>query len=248
VGHGARFQQRGYAREAAKAVVSWLRSTGVTAVTAHIHPDNTPLRASRARSASHRHPRFETAKSWRKTVVSQIASNERWPAGHDSFDGAAPVMQSARFEELFAAYGSDIVAYCGRRALSATDAVDAASEVFLTAWRRLDQLPDGDAARAWLYATAQSPREPASVKPPSCRLAGPAGIGGDICRAGSTRAKPGGSTGASRRRRSHSRARGELGNVAVHGHVQRAGPDAPVFGAPANARPLREGLLPRSRG
>jgi RNA polymerase sigma factor (sigma-70 family) len=27
--------------------------------------------------------------------------------------------------------------------------------VFLTAWRRLDELPDGDAARVWLYATAR---------------------------------------------------------------------------------------------
>lgn len=29
------------------------------------------------------------------------------------------------------------------------------SDVFLTAWRRLDDLPDGDAARVWLYATAR---------------------------------------------------------------------------------------------
>jgi RNA polymerase sigma-70 factor (ECF subfamily) len=27
--------------------------------------------------------------------------------------------------------------------------------VFLTAWRRLDELPGGDAARVWLYATAR---------------------------------------------------------------------------------------------
>jgi DNA-directed RNA polymerase specialized sigma24 family protein len=29
------------------------------------------------------------------------------------------------------------------------------SEVFLTAWRRLDDVPEGDAARIWLYATAR---------------------------------------------------------------------------------------------
>lgn len=29
------------------------------------------------------------------------------------------------------------------------------AEVFLTAWRRLDELPEGDAARVWLYATAR---------------------------------------------------------------------------------------------
>jgi RNA polymerase sigma factor (sigma-70 family) len=60
-----------------------------------------------------------------------------------------------RFEALFVSYSSDIVAYCGWRAESATDAQDAAAEVFLTAWRRLDELPDGDAARVWLYATAR---------------------------------------------------------------------------------------------
>jgi RNA polymerase sigma factor (sigma-70 family) len=59
-----------------------------------------------------------------------------------------------RFEVLFASYSSDIVAYCGWRADSVSDAQDAAAEVFLTAWRRLDELPEGDAARVWLYATA----------------------------------------------------------------------------------------------
>lgn len=60
-----------------------------------------------------------------------------------------------RFDTLFAAYGSDIVAYCGWRAASASDAQDATAEVFLTAWRRLDDVPEGDAARVWLYATAR---------------------------------------------------------------------------------------------
>lgn len=60
-----------------------------------------------------------------------------------------------RFDALFASYSSDVVAYCGWRAQSSSDAQDAAAEVFLTAWRRLDELPDGDAARVWLYATAR---------------------------------------------------------------------------------------------
>ena len=60
-----------------------------------------------------------------------------------------------RFDALFASYSSDIVAYCGWRAASPSDAQDAAAEVFLTAWRRLDELPEGDAARVWLYATAR---------------------------------------------------------------------------------------------
>jgi RNA polymerase sigma factor (sigma-70 family) len=60
-----------------------------------------------------------------------------------------------RFDVLFASYSSDIVAYCSWRAASASDAQDAVADVFLTAWRRLEQLPTGDAARIWLYATAR---------------------------------------------------------------------------------------------
>ena len=60
-----------------------------------------------------------------------------------------------RFDALFAAYSPSIVAYCGWRADSASDAQDAVAEVFLAAWRRLDELPEGDAARVWLYATAR---------------------------------------------------------------------------------------------
>ena len=60
-----------------------------------------------------------------------------------------------RFDALFASYSPDMVAYCRWRAGSASDAQDAVAEVFLTAWRRLDELPDGDAARVWLYATAR---------------------------------------------------------------------------------------------
>ena len=60
-----------------------------------------------------------------------------------------------RFNGLFASYSSDIVAYCRWRTESASDAQDAVAEVFLAAWRRLDAVPDGDAARIWLYATAR---------------------------------------------------------------------------------------------
>jgi RNA polymerase sigma factor (sigma-70 family) len=59
------------------------------------------------------------------------------------------------FESLFTTFSPDIVAYCEWRAASPSDAQDAAAEVFLTAWRRLDDLPEGDAVRMWLYATAR---------------------------------------------------------------------------------------------
>jgi RNA polymerase sigma factor (sigma-70 family) len=63
--------------------------------------------------------------------------------------------RARRFEELFEAYCPDIVAYCRWRAASHTDAQDAVSEVFLTAWRRLADVPLGPDARVWLYATAR---------------------------------------------------------------------------------------------
>jgi RNA polymerase sigma factor (sigma-70 family) len=65
------------------------------------------------------------------------------------------VERRRRFDALFAAFGADIVGYCEWRAASPSDAQDAAADVFLTAWRRLDDLPEGDAARMWLYGTAR---------------------------------------------------------------------------------------------
>ena len=56
---------------------------------------------------------------------------------------------------LFAAHREDIVSYCTWRTRSTSDAQDAAGDVFLIAWRRIDELPEGDAARVWLYATAR---------------------------------------------------------------------------------------------
>jgi RNA polymerase sigma-70 factor (ECF subfamily) len=60
-----------------------------------------------------------------------------------------------RFNSLFEAYKIDIASYCGWRTDSKADAEDAVAEVFLVAWRKLDTIPHGDGARAWLYATAR---------------------------------------------------------------------------------------------
>ena len=60
-----------------------------------------------------------------------------------------------RFGALFRELSPDIIAYCRWRARCRSDAQDAVAEVFLTAWRRLDEVPEGEAARVWLYATAR---------------------------------------------------------------------------------------------
>ncbi|HEU5112863.1 MAG TPA: sigma-70 family RNA polymerase sigma factor [Acidimicrobiia bacterium] len=58
-----------------------------------------------------------------------------------------------RFDHLFEANYNAIYRYCARR-LGRSDAEDAAAEVFTVAWRRLDDMPDGDAMRAWLFGVA----------------------------------------------------------------------------------------------
>ena len=60
-----------------------------------------------------------------------------------------------RFDTIFSAHLRVIADYCRWRSRTVSDADDAVSEVFLTLWRRLDEVEDGDAARMWLYATAR---------------------------------------------------------------------------------------------
>lgn len=60
-----------------------------------------------------------------------------------------------RFDALFREQVEGIASYCRWRSHSRGDAEDAVAEVFLIAWRRLDDVPAGDDARPWLYATAR---------------------------------------------------------------------------------------------
>lgn len=62
-------------------------------------------------------------------------------------------LAASEFETLYNAHHRAVLAYCARRA-SRTDAWDAASEVFVVAWRRLNQVPAGDEARPWLFGVA----------------------------------------------------------------------------------------------
>ena len=61
----------------------------------------------------------------------------------------------ARFVDLFERYHRQIAAYCGRR--TRTDRVDdAVADTFLVAWRRIGDVPSGDAALPWLYGVARN--------------------------------------------------------------------------------------------
>jgi RNA polymerase sigma-70 factor (ECF subfamily) len=64
-------------------------------------------------------------------------------------------MRSARFEQAYVAHYGPIFAYALRRTETVEDASDVVAEVFLTAWRRIDDVPEGDEARLWLYGVAR---------------------------------------------------------------------------------------------
>jgi RNA polymerase sigma-70 factor (ECF subfamily) len=56
-----------------------------------------------------------------------------------------------RFQRIFQANYASLIGYALRRTASVEDAADAVAESFLAAWRRLDEVPDDDEARLWLY-------------------------------------------------------------------------------------------------
>jgi RNA polymerase sigma factor (sigma-70 family) len=60
-----------------------------------------------------------------------------------------------RFEQVYVVHRAAILGYALRRTDSADDAADVIAETFLTAWRRIDDLPTGEAARPWLYGVAR---------------------------------------------------------------------------------------------
>lgn len=59
-----------------------------------------------------------------------------------------------RFRELYDQHFRHVLAYCLRRS-QAADAYDAANEVFEIAWRRIEDVPQGEAARPWLFVVAR---------------------------------------------------------------------------------------------
>lgn len=61
----------------------------------------------------------------------------------------------ARFRRLYEDNVDPIAGYARRRTATAEEAHDVVSDTFLAAWRRLDDVPDGERARLWLYGTAR---------------------------------------------------------------------------------------------
>ena len=63
--------------------------------------------------------------------------------------------QDARFQRMFTAHRDSVWVYCYRR-LPRDDVQDAVAEVYLVAWRRIDQAPEGDETLLWLYGVARN--------------------------------------------------------------------------------------------
>jgi RNA polymerase sigma-70 factor (ECF subfamily) len=67
---------------------------------------------------------------------------------------ATAAASEQRYRRLFDRYSREVYAYCRRRT-DAAAAADAAAETLMVAWRRLDDIPEGDAALGWLYGVAR---------------------------------------------------------------------------------------------
>ena len=60
-----------------------------------------------------------------------------------------------RFGRLYSQMHPDILGYLARR-IGEQEAIDAAADVFVVAWRRISDVPEGDAARPWLFGVARN--------------------------------------------------------------------------------------------
>ncbi|MEV4369083.1 sigma-70 family RNA polymerase sigma factor [Nonomuraea sp. NPDC049637] len=60
-----------------------------------------------------------------------------------------------RFVEVYESTYEPILGYVLRRCPHPEDAADVVAETFTTAWRRIEELPEGDEARLWLYGVAR---------------------------------------------------------------------------------------------
>ena len=68
----------------------------------------------------------------------------------------SPEFRRERFRVLYNDLYDDLWRYVQRRSISTEEARDTLSEVFLVAWRRLEDIPAGKEARLWLFGVARN--------------------------------------------------------------------------------------------
>jgi RNA polymerase sigma-70 factor (ECF subfamily) len=73
----------------------------------------------------------------------------------ESADDSSPTADAeTRLRVLYDSWARAVLAYALRRTQTRADAEDVLIETFTVCWRRINDVPDGDAALAWLYAVA----------------------------------------------------------------------------------------------
>ena len=68
----------------------------------------------------------------------------------------SPEFRRERFRILYNDLYDDLWRYIQRRSINTEEARDTLSEVFLVAWRRLEDIPAGKEARLWLFGVARN--------------------------------------------------------------------------------------------
>lgn len=67
---------------------------------------------------------------------------------------ASPADPRDCFDDLYRRHREPVLAFLLRRTEQPADAADVLHDVFVTAWRRIEEVPDGEAARMWLFGVA----------------------------------------------------------------------------------------------
>lgn len=68
---------------------------------------------------------------------------------------ARGIVPNVRFDSLYTTHHPRVLGYFLRR-FDRDTAVDCAAEVFTVAWRRIEDVPDGDQAIRWLYGVCRN--------------------------------------------------------------------------------------------
>jgi RNA polymerase sigma factor (sigma-70 family) len=84
-------------------------------------------------------------------VVPEVAATEASTPAPERDGG-----RLGRFRAVYDGNYNRVLGYALRRTGSREDAEDVVAETFLTAWRRLEQIPAGAEARLWLYGVARN--------------------------------------------------------------------------------------------
>lgn len=67
----------------------------------------------------------------------------------------ADLDRETRFRAIYVSNYARVLGYALRRTESADDAADVVAETFLATWRRLEDIPQGEESRLWLYGVAR---------------------------------------------------------------------------------------------